>query len=131
MSSTVEVSAGRLRRNSWLLVAALSVLGLFFGTAFAASVLAGGALSALNMEGLVRLVNAATSSPSDRASLLAVLWVSLRYLLLGIGLFVIVSVWRLSVLGLSLGLSAPAAAVLLELARDAKREFRNHSDIDT
>ena len=131
MSSTVEDSEGRLRRNSWLLVAALSVLGLFFGTAFAASVLAGGALSALNMEGLVRLVNASTSRPSDRASLLAVLWVSLRYLLLGIGLFVIVSVWRLSVLGVSLGLSAPAAAVLLELARDAKREFRSHSDIDT
>jgi len=131
LSSPAEVSERRLRRNSWLLVAALSVLGLVFGPAFAASVLAGGALSALNMEGLVRLVNAATSRPSDRASLLAVLWVSLRYLLLGIGLFVIVSVWRLNVLALSLGLSAPAAAVLLELVRDAKREFRSHSDIDT
>jgi hypothetical protein len=129
--SPAEVSERRLRRNSWLLVAALSVLGLAFGPAFAASVLAGGALSALNMEGLVRLVNAATSRPSDRASLLAVLWVSLRYLLLGIGLFVIVSVWRLNVLALSLGLSAPAAAVLLEFVRDAKREFRSHSDIDT
>jgi ATP synthase I chain len=131
LSSPVEAPERRLRRNSWLLVAVLSAAGLFLGVEFAASVLAGGALSALNVEGLVRLVNAATSRPSERASILAVLWVSLRYLLLAIGLFVIVSVWRLNVLALSLGLSAPAAAVVLELARDAKREFRNHSDIDT
>jgi hypothetical protein len=131
LSTPTEASERRLRRNSWLLVAGLSAASLFFGTSFAASVLAGGALSALNMEGLIRLVSTATSRPSDRTSLLAVLWVCFRYLLLGIGLFVIVSVWRLNVLALSLGLSAPAAAVLLELARDAKREFQSHSDIDT
>jgi hypothetical protein len=97
---------------------------------FAAAVLAGGVLSALNVEGLVRLVNLATSGSPDRSSWLTVLFVSFRYLLLGVGLFVIVSVWRVNVLGLSLGLSAPAAAVFLELARDTLREFRSHSDIE-
>jgi hypothetical protein len=126
-----EASERRLRRTSWLLVLVLSFAGLPFGAAFAAAVLAGGALSALNMEGLVRLVHLVTSRASDRASWLAVLGVGFRYLLLGVGLFVIVSVWRVNVLALSVGLSAPAAAVFLELARDTLREFRNHSDIDT
>jgi hypothetical protein len=126
-----DASERRLRRSSWLLVLGLSFAGLLFGAAFAAAVLAGGALSALNMEGLVRLVHRVTSGPSDRASWLAVFGVGFRYLLLGIGLFVIVSVWRVNVIALSLGLSAPAAAVFLELVRDALREFRSHSDIDT
>ena len=121
----------RLRRTSWILVLVLSLAGLPFGGPFALSVLAGGALSTLNLEGLILLVQKLTSPASDGASWVAVLSISLRYLLLGIGLFVIVSVWRVNVLALSLGLSAPAAAVVLELARDTMREFRNHSDIDT
>jgi hypothetical protein len=112
-------------------VLVLSLAGLPFGGAFAAAILAGGALSALNVEGLVRLLSLITSASSARASRLAVLGVGFRYLLLGVGLFVIVSVWRVNVLGLSLGLSAPAAAVFLEFARDTLREFRRHSDIDT
>ena len=131
MSFDPEASERRLRRTSWLLVLVLSFAGLLLGTAFAAAVLAGGALSALNMEGLVRLVQLLTSSTPRKASWLAVLGVALRYLLLGVGLFVIVSVWRVNALALSLGLSAPAAAVFLELARDTMREFRSHSDIDT
>lgn len=131
MSSDPEASERRVRRISWLLVLLFSVAGLPFGAGFAGAVLAGGALSALNMEGLVRLVHLVTSRASNRASWLAVLGVSVRYLLLGVGLFVIVSVWRVNVLALSLGLSAPAAAVFWELARDTLREFRSHSDIDT
>jgi hypothetical protein len=125
-----EASERRLRRTSWLLVGVLSLAGLVFGARFAAAVAAGGALSAWNLEGLIRLVNLVTS-PSPKASWRAVLSLCGRYLLLGVGLFVIVSVWRVNVLGLSLGLSAPAAAVFLELARDTLREFRSHSDIDT
>lgn len=109
----------------------LSIAGLAFGARFAAAVAAGGALSALNLEGLVQLVHLVTSPAPAKASWRAVLSVSFRYLLLGVGLFVIVSVWRVNVLGLCLGLSAPAAAVFLEFARDTLREFRRHSDIDT
>jgi hypothetical protein len=130
LRSDPETSERRLRRTSWLLVLVLSLAGLAFGARFAAAVAAGGALSALNLEGLVRLVHLVTSA-SAKASWRAVLSVAFRYLLLGVGLFVIVSVWRVNVLGLSLGLSAPAAAVFLELARDMLREFRSHSDIDT
>jgi hypothetical protein len=131
LSSDPEAAEGRLRRVSWLLVLLFSVACLPFGAGFAGAVLAGGVLSALNVEGLVRLVRLVTSRASDRASWLAVLGVGFRYLLLGVGLFVIVSVWRVNVLALSLGLSAPAAAVFWELARDTLREFRSHSDIDT
>lgn len=130
MRTDPEASERRLRRTSWLLVLVLSLAGLAFGAGFAAAVAAGGALSALNLEGLIRLVNLVTS-PSPKASWRTVLSLCGRYLLLGVGLFVIVSVWRVNVLGLSLGLSAPAAAVFLELARDTLREFRSHSDIDT
>jgi hypothetical protein len=131
LSSDPEAAEGRLRRVSWLLVLLFSVACLPFGAGFAGAVLAGGVLSALNVEGLVRVVRLVTSRASDRASWLAVLGVGFRYLLLGVGLFVIVSVWRVNVLALSLGLSAPAAAVFWELARDTLREFRSHSDIDT
>jgi hypothetical protein len=109
----------------------LTVASLPLGTAFAASVLAGGAFSAVNMEGLVLLVHRVTDTTSGRLSFFAVFAVAFRYLLLGVGLFVIVTVWHVSVLGLSLGLSAPAAAVFVEFARDAVREFRSHSDIDS
>jgi hypothetical protein len=109
----------------------LTIASLPLGTAFAVSVLAGGAFSAVNMEGLILLVHRVTDPASGRLSFFAVLAVAFRYLLLGVGLFVIVTVWHVSVLGLSLGLSAPAAAVLVEFVRDAVREFRSHSDIDS
>jgi hypothetical protein len=128
LSFDPEASERRLRRTSWLLVAALTVGGLPFGAGFAAGVFAGGTLSALNMEGLVHLVRWVTAVSSGRASWIAVIGVAFRYLLLGIGLFVILSVWRVNVLALSLGLSAPVAAVVLELARDTVREFRNPND---
>jgi len=131
LSFDPKASELRLRRNSWLLVLALTLGCLPFGVGFAAGVLAGGALSALNLEGLVRLVRSVTALSSGRASWVAVFGVGFRYLLLGIGLFVILSVWRVNVLALSLGLSAPVAAAALELARDTFKEFRNSSDSDT
>jgi hypothetical protein len=131
LSFDPEASERRLRRTSWLLVALMSIAALAWGARIGLAVAAGGVLSTLNLEGLVRLVHLLTSSTPRKASWLAVLGVALRYLLLGVGLFVIVSVWRVNALALSLGLSAPAAAVFLELARDTMREFRSHSDIDT
>lgn len=115
----------RLRRNSWLLVALFSALGLFWGLPVAAAVAGGGALSALNVEGLVKLVHLVTAGSAERASWLAILGVGLRYLLLGIGLFVIVSVWRANVVAISVGLSAPVAAVFLEWGLELVREFRS------
>ncbi len=126
-----EASERRLRRTSWLLVLVLSLAGLLWGAPFAAAVLAGGALSALNMEGLVLLVHLLTSSTPRKASWLAVLGVAVRYLLLGVGLFVIVSVCRANVVALSMGLSAPVFAVCLEWGFAALGEFRSHNDIDT
>jgi ATP synthase I chain len=109
-----DVSERRLRRNCWLLVAVLSGLSLFWGLPAAAAVAAGGILSALNVEGLVKLVHLVTARAQEDAAWSTILGVVLRYLLLGVGLFVIVSVWRANVVAFSLGLSVPVAAVLLE-----------------
>jgi D-alanyl-lipoteichoic acid acyltransferase DltB (MBOAT superfamily) len=115
----------RLRRNSWLLVLISSLLALFWGPLTAAAVAASGALAALNVEGLSRLVGLVVSRSPRSASLLTVVGVGFRYLLLGVGLFVIVGVWRANVFAVTLGLSAPVLAVFLEWGFDSMREFRS------
>lgn len=131
MKSDPEVAESRLRLTSWLLVVLMSVAALAFGARIAGAVAAGGILSTLNLEGLVRMVHFLTSATPRNASGLAVLEVALRYLLLGVGLFVTISVCRANVVALSLGLSAPVFAVVLEWTRGTMREFRSHNDIDT
>jgi len=131
LSVDTQASERRLRRTSWLLVGLLSLASLPFGAAVAGAVLAGGAISALNLEGLVRLVHLLTSTTPRKASWLAVLGVALRYLLLGVGLFVIVGVCRANVVALALGLSAPVFAVFLEWGLATFRELRSHNHIDT
>jgi hypothetical protein len=125
VSSDPDASQKRLRRKSWSLVALMTAFGLFWSPSIAGSIAAGGALAALNVEGLARTVDVLTLRAARRASWLAVLGLGLRYLLLGLGLFVIVTVWRANVLALSLGLSAPVLAVVWELGLESKREFRS------
>jgi hypothetical protein len=120
-----DTAERRLRKTSWAAVLVFSLLGLVWGLPAAAAVAAGGILSALNVEGLARLVRVVTVRSSQKASWLTILGVGFRYLLLGVGLFVIVSVWHANVVALSLGLSAPVAAVLLEWGLDSMREFRS------
>jgi hypothetical protein len=103
----------------------MTALALFWGLSAAGAVAAGGALAALNVEGLSRTVDVLTLSTPRRASWLAVIGLGLRYLLLGMGLFVIVTVWRVNVLALSLGLSAPVLAVFWEFGLESMREFRS------
>lgn len=131
MSFDPEASERRLRRTSWLLVALMSVAAIAWGGRIALAVAAGGGLSTLNLEGLVRMVGLLTSTTPRKASWLAVLGVALRYLLLGVGLFVIVSVCRANIVALLLGLSAPVFAVFVEWGLVTVREFRRHNDIDT
>ena len=125
MNTDPDVSQRRLRRKSWGLVGLLTVLGLYWGPSIAASVAAGGALAALNVEGLARTVDVLTLRTPKSASWLSVIGLGFRYLLLGMGLFVIVTVWRANVLALSLGLSAPVFAVFWELGLESMREFRS------
>lgn len=117
----------RLQKTSWAAVLLFSLLGLLWGLPAAGAVAAGGILAALNVEGLARLVHGITSRPSRKASSLAVLGVGFRYLLLGVGLFVIVGVWHADVVAVSVGLSAPVAAVVLEWLLDSMREFQSKS----
>ena len=120
-----DASERRLRRTAWLAVVLLSILALAWGARVSASVAAGGILSAANLEGLVRLVHVLTAPSLPARSWLTIIGVGLRYLLLGIGLFVIVGVWHANVVALSVGLSAPVAAVFLEWGLESMREFRS------
>jgi hypothetical protein len=120
-----DAAERRLRRNSWLLVGVISGLGLFWGASVAAAIAVSGALSALNVESLVKLVHVATARSPDSAYWVTILGVGLRYLLLGFGLFVIVSVWRVNVVAICVGLSVPVAAVFVEWGLDSVREFRS------
>lgn len=120
-----DAAERRLRRSSWLLVGVAAGLGLFWGASVAAAIAAAGALSALNVESQVKLVHAATARAPEVGSGMTILGVGLRYLLLGVGLFVILSVWRINVVAIIVGLSAPVAAVFVELGLDSVREFRS------
>jgi hypothetical protein len=126
-----EASERRLILTSWGLVGVFALLGLFWGLPSAAAVAAAGALAALNVEGLARLVGIVTARSPARGSLLAVLGVGLRYLLLGLALFVILSVWRANVIAVSIGLSVPVAAIFLEWGLSSMREFGSDSDDET
>jgi hypothetical protein len=125
LSSDPEAAERRLRRNSWLIVSVSTLLALVWGLAPAAAVAASGALAALNVEGLSRMVAFVTSRSPQRASSLSVLGLGLRYLLLGVGLFVIFGVWRANVIAVTFGLSAPVLAVFLEWGLETMREFRS------
>lgn len=114
MTSSALSPERRLLRNAWGIVAAMSVAGLAWGPSIAASVAAGGLLSALNVEGMARLVGALTTRAARRGTWLGVFWLLFRYLLLAIALFVIFSVWHANVIAVAIGLSAPVAAIILE-----------------
>lgn len=114
MDASASADERRLLRNAWLVVAASSLLGLLVSPAVAASVAAGGIIAAVNVEVMARLVGTLTEGSPGRGSWLAILWVGLRYLLLGAALFVIFSVWRANVIAVAVGLSAPVAAVVME-----------------
>ena len=126
-----EASEKRLILVSWSVVGVFALLGLFWGLSTAAAVAASGALAALNVEGLARLVGIVTARSPNRGSWIAVAGVGLRYLLLGFALFVILSVWRANVIAISIGLSAPVAAIFLEWGLYSTREFGSDSDDET
>ena len=128
MNSDPVSAERRLRRNAWAFVVVASASALALGAPFAAAVAGGGILSALNLEGLLKTVQFVTARTPKKGATLAAVGLGLRYLLLGVALFVIVSVWHANVLGLVLGLSAPVAAVFLEWGLDSIREFRANSD---
>lgn len=126
-----EAAERRLRLTSWIFVGLMSGVALAWGVRIGLAVAAGGVLSTFNLQGLVHLAHLLTSTTPRKASWLTALGVALRYLLLGVGLFVIVSVCRANVVALSIGLSAPVFAVFFELGLATFREFRSQSDIDT
>ncbi len=112
-----------MRRVTWSSVALFSGLALFWGVPRAMSVLAGGVVSALHMEALAIFIRRVTSRAESGLSRLAAIGLGARYLLLGLVLFVIFSVWQVDVVAVAIGLSAPVAAVCFEWVLFTIREF--------
>ena len=113
----------RLRIVACFSVALFSGVALFWSVPRAMSVLAGGVASVLNMEALVIFIRRVTSRAESGLSRLDIVGLGARYLLLGLSLFVIFSVWRVDVVALTIGLSAPVAAVCFEWGLLTIREF--------
>ena len=94
-------------------------LGLLRGIDFAASVAAGGLIALINYSALSWIVGRVAQPNPRRGTKLAVLGFGLRYALLGVALYVIFAVWNANVVAVSLGLSAPVAAIFFEWVFEA------------
>lgn len=110
-----EAALARLRRLGVACVILFSVLGLAGGVRFATAVAVGGAVALAHYGLLIwtikRLV---TPGQEDATAAKAALGFGLRYVLLGLILYVILSVWRANALAVIIGFSAPVMAVILE-----------------
>jgi len=110
------------RRVAWLAVAVTAVttaLGLLGGVDFALSVAAGGLLALGHFGALRWMVERVAQPNPGRGSKLAIVGFGLRYALLGAALYVIFAVWKANVVAVSLGLSAPVAAIFFEWGFEA------------
>ncbi|MFQ5793112.1 MAG: ATP synthase subunit I, partial [Acidobacteriota bacterium] len=94
-----------------------------WGGEFALGVAAGGALALLNYGAIAWMVEGFVRRPSRRARWLAAFGLGARYVLLGLALYVIFAIWRANVLAVSLGLSAPVAAIFVEWGIETYEEL--------
>jgi CO dehydrogenase/acetyl-CoA synthase delta subunit len=101
------------------LTALATALGLFGGVDFALSVAAGGTIALVNYSALSWMVDRIAQPRRRRGTKLAVLGFGLRYALLGVALYVIFAFWNVNVVAVSLGLSAPVAAIFFEWVFEA------------
>jgi len=111
-----------VRRISWLAVGVSLVttaLGLVWGVDFALSIAAGGLLALVHFSALRWMVDRVAQPSPTRGTRLALLGFGLRYALLGAALYVIFAVWKANVVAVSLGLSAPVAAIFFEWGFEA------------
>ena len=110
------------RRLGWMAVGLTGLatgVGLLGGVDFAASVAAGGLIALVNYSALSWIVGRVAQPSSRRGTKLAVLGFALRYALLGAALYVIFALWKANVVAVSLGLSAPVAAIFFEWVFEA------------
>jgi len=128
MNLSPEASLTRLRRVAWGAAALFSLGGLFFGIPVFLGVFSGGLLATANFEGLGRFVGNLGEERPSGSSWLGVFGLLFRYILLCSALFVIIGVWRVNVVALAVGFSAPVAAVFVECVIYAYRESKTQSE---
>ena len=117
-----EQTEPSVQRVGWLgvgITAATTAVGLLWGVDFAVSVAAGGLLALLHFSALRWMVERVAQPSPNRGTKLALLGFGLRYALLGAALYVIFAVWKANVVAVSLGLSAPVAAIFFEWGFEA------------
>ncbi len=119
MTNNDQPAAGsrevRLTRRALALAAAAGLLGLSLGPRIGLSVVAGAAVSVVNILVLRRVVGGLGAVQSARSAIALAGLTGVRYLLLGGVLVAIIAVWNADVIGVVCGLGAPNLAVLLEL----------------
>jgi len=121
----------RLVRHGVLIGLGATLIAFAFGPHEGLSVLAGAAISVLNLRVLKTIAVGATGVVGARGALIAAALTGLRYALLGALLFVIIAVWKASVLGVILGLGAPLGAVALELVGESRRLSQQRQSPDS
>jgi len=110
-----EAALARMRWLAVVFVGLASAAGLLRGVGFAAAVAAGGALALANYHFLIWTVERMLArGAEDATAIKAAVGFVFRYVLLGLFLYVIFSVWRADALAVILGFSAPVVAVLTE-----------------
>ena len=118
----------RLSRRALALGAAAGLIGLVGfsgeGPRIGLSVLAGAAVSVMNILVLRRVVEGLTAADSARSAIALAALTGVRFLLLGGVLFAIIAVWNADVIGVVCGLGAPLLAVLAELGSGGFGAFR-------
>lgn len=115
----------RVYRNALIILGALTLAALvFFGWGAAASVLIGGALAALNFKWMAAGVDRALGAAAAGSAVTTVLKYVLRLLLIMLGLFAMIHVPFLSLLGGVAGLSIFVLSGMLEAILLTMEEFR-------
>lgn len=125
------VAQRRLRSMAVGLTALFTGLGFVWGRDFGLAVAAGGLLALANYGIIIWTVGGLVSRRPRRASCLAVVGFGLRYMLLGLALYVIFAFWHANVVAVSLGLSAPVAAVFIELGLATYGQFASRNGSPT
>ena len=118
----LEQTGPSVRRVGWLAVGATlatTAIGLLWGVDFALSVAGGGLLALLHFSALRWMIEQVAQPNPTRGTKLALLGFGLRYALLGAALYVIFALWKANVVAVSLGLSAPVAAIFFEWGFEA------------
>ena len=114
MNNSGQFERRVFRIGGWLVAAGSLVTGLIFGFNYAASFLAGGLLSALNLRLLIRSVNSALARSHKVSSVRIAATYILRLLLIPLCLYVIMQFLFFGIIAATAGFVVFSSSILIE-----------------